>query len=143
MEAGGGVTGTQRRDGRAMLTHMKIAALILQNAVRVLGLIMIALGMMFWSGRSLDLIPIHMRIGEVLVGLLWVLAGIGMRAGVRPGFALGAIFYGVFVVAFGMRMGTFLPGGAHEIIRVLHLLFGLGAIGLAESLSARIKRSGR
>src|SRR5204862_463201 len=105
--------------------------------------ILIALGIMFWSGRSFELVPIHMRIGEVLVGLLWVLAGIGMRAGVKPGLALGAIFYGVIVVAFGMRMGTFLPGGAHEIIRVLHLLLGLGAIGFAESLSARIKRSGR
>jgi hypothetical protein len=99
-----------------MLTHMKIAAVVLQNAVRVLGLSLIALGIMFWSGRSLGLVVIHMRIGEVLVGLLWVLA------------------------AFAMRMGSLLPGGAHEIIRVLHLLVGLGAIGFAESLGARIKR---
>ena len=126
-----------------MLTHMKIAALVLQNAVRVLGLVLIALGIMFWSGRSLELVVIHMRIGEVLVGLLWVLAAIGMRAGVRPGFALGAIVYGFFVVAFGMRMGSILPGGVHEVIRVLHLLVGLGAIGLVESLGARIKRSGQ
>jgi hypothetical protein len=123
-----------------MLTHMKIAVLILQNAVRVLGLILIVLGIMFWSGRSLELVPIHMRIGEVLVGLLWVLAAIGMRAGVKPALALGAIGYGFIVVAFAMRMGSFLPGGAHEVIRVLHLLLGLGAIGFAESLGGKMKR---
>ena len=120
---------------------MKLATVIIQNAVRVLGLAMIVLGLMFWSGRSLDLIPVHMRIGEVLVGLLWILAGMGLRAGVRAGLALGAIVYGFFVVAFGMNMGRFLPGPAHEVIRVAHLLIGLGAIGLADTIAAKIKQT--
>jgi hypothetical protein len=119
---------------------MKTATLVLQNAVRLLGLILIALGIMFWSGRAFELVRVHMRLGEVLVGCLWVLAGMSLRAGVKPALALGAIVYGFFVVAFGMRMGALLPGGAHEVIRVLHLLIGLGAIGFSESLSAKIKR---
>jgi hypothetical protein len=119
---------------------MKIATLVIQNAVRVLGLVMIVLGLLFWSGRSFDLVSVHMRFGEVLVGLLWILAGMGLRAGVRPGLAIGAIVYGLFVVAFGMNMGGFLPGRAHEVIRVAHLLIGLGAIGVAETIGARIKR---
>ncbi len=114
--------------------------MVIQNAVRVLGLILLVLGFMFWSGHSLELVPMHMRIGEILIGLLWILAAIGLRAGVRPGLVLGAIFYGVFVVAFAFRMATFLPGGAHEVIRVLHFLFGLGAIGLVEMIGAKIKR---
>jgi hypothetical protein len=119
---------------------MKTAAVILVNIVRVLGLILIGLGITFWFGHSFELIPVHMRIGEVLVGFLWILAGMSVRSGVKPALALGAMFYGVFVVAFAMRMGMFLPGSAHEVIRVLHLLLGLGAIGFAESLAARIKR---
>lgn len=124
-----------------MLTHMKTAVLVLQNAIRLLGVILIALGIMFWTGHSLDLVGVHRRVGEVLVTLLWILAGIGMRAGVRPGFALGTIVYGFFVVLFAMRMGGFLAGGAHVVIQILHLLFGLGAMGLAESLAAKVKRA--
>lgn len=114
--------------------------MVIQNAVRILGLILLVLGFMFWSGRNFDLIPVHMRLGEILVGLLWIIAAIGLRAGVRPGLVLGAMFYGVFVVAFAMRMGTFLPGGAHEVIRIVHFLFGVGAIGLVEMIGAKIKR---
>ena len=123
-----------------MLALMKTATVILVNIARVLGLILIGLGITFWSGHSFELIPVHMRIGEVLVGLLWILAGMSVRAGVKPALALGAMFYGAIVVAFAMRMGTFLPGGSHEVIRVTHLLLGLGALGFAESLAARIKR---
>lgn len=114
--------------------------MVIQNAVRVLGLILLVLGFMFWSGHSLELVPMHMRIGEILIGLLWILAAIGLRAGVRPGLALGAIVYGFFVVAFGMRMGGLLPGDAHVVIRVAHLLIGVGAIGLVEMIGAKIKR---
>ena len=106
----------------------------------MLGLILLVLGFMFWSGRSLELVPVHMRLGEILVSLLWILAAMGLRAGVKPGLVLGAMLYGVVVVAFGMRMGTLLPGRAHEVIRVLHFLIGLGAIGLAESIGVRMRR---
>lgn len=122
---------------------MRIATLVIQNAVRVLGLILLVLGFLFWSGRSLEWVPVHMRIGEVLVGLLWILAAMGLRAGVKPGLVLGAMFYGVIVVAFALRMGGFLPGGAHPVIRVVHLLLGLGAMGLVEMIGAKIKRGAR
>ena len=107
-----------------MLTHMKTAVLIMQNAIRLLAVVLIGMGLMFWSGHSLDLIRLHMRLGEVLVGLLWILAAISTRAGVKPGLAIGAMLYGFFLVMFAMRMGGILPGGAHVIIQVLHLLFG-------------------
>jgi len=119
---------------------MKIATMVIQNAVRILGVILLVLGFMFWSGHHFDLIPVHMRVGEILVSLLWILAAMGLRAGVKPGLVLGAMFYGLIVVAFAFRMATFLPGGAHEVVRVVHFLFGLGAIGLVEMLGAKIKR---
>lgn len=119
---------------------MKIATRLIQSAIRVLSLFMLVLGFMFWSGRSLEMVPVHMRLGEILVSLLWILAAMGLRAGVKPGLVLGAMLYGVIVVAFGLRMGTLLPGRAHEAIRILHFLIGLGAIGLAESIGVRIRR---
>src|SRR5947207_8559198 len=120
-------------------THMKNAVNVLQYAVRLLALLQVALGFQFWSGRSFTLLPVHTRMGEVLIALLWILAGTGLWVGVKPGLAIGSIVYGFLVFAFAMIMGKVLPGAAHEVIRVLHLLIGLGAVGLAEILATRIK----
>jgi len=114
--------------------------MVIQNAVRVLGVILLVLGFLFWSGHHFDLIPVHMRLGEILVGLLWIIAALGLRHGLKPGIVLGAIFYGFLVVAYAMRMGMLLPGSAHEVVRVVHFLFGVGAIGLVEMIGAKIKR---
>src|ERR1700693_322594 len=119
---------------------MKTAAVIVQNAVRVLGLALIVLGFLFWSRTAFSLIPLHMRLGETLVALLWILAILGIRAKASAGLIAASIIWGFVVVGFGMTMGRFLPGRAHEVIRVAHFLIGLGAIGLSESLAARIKR---
>jgi len=120
---------------------MKIATLIIQNAIRLLGVVLIILGIQFWTGQAFTLVPLHMRLGETLIALLWILAAMGLRSSVAKGLVFGAILYGVFVFAFAMNMGRFLPGGAHEVIRALHFLFGLGAIGMAEAIAGRIKRS--
>jgi hypothetical protein len=119
---------------------MKTAAVILKNAVRGLGLLLIVLGFLFWSRTAFSLIPLHMRLGETVAALLWMLAVLGIRAKVHPGLIAAAILWGLVVVGFGMTMGGFLPGRAHEIVRVAHFLIGLGAIGFSESLAARIKR---
>jgi len=118
---------------------MKNTINVLQYAVRLLALLQVALGFQFWSGRSFALLPVHMRMGEMLIALLWILAGIGLRAGIKPGLAIGAIAYGFLVFAFAMNMGKLLPGGAHEVIRLLHLLIGLGAVGLAEILEYEVR----
>jgi hypothetical protein len=119
---------------------MKIAVRILQFAVRILALVLIVLGIMFWTGRALELVPLHMRLGQALIACLWILAAIGLRAGVKAGLVFGAIIYGLLTFLFAVNMHAFLPGGAHQIIRVAHLLIGLGAVGFAESIAARIKR---
>ena len=114
--------------------------MVIQNAVRILGVILLVLGFMFWSGHSFEYLEVHKRLGEILVSLLWIIAAMGLRAGVKPGLVLGAMFYGLIVIAFAFHMGGLLPGGAHEVIRIVHFLFGLGAIGLVEMIGAKIKR---
>jgi hypothetical protein len=120
---------------------MRSLVLVLQNLGRLLGLVLLILGFLFWSHHSYSLIPLHMSLGVGLVVLLWVMALVGMRAGVKTGLVITAVLWGVLVIGFGMTMGTMLPGRAHEAIRVLHFLIGLAAIALIESLGARIKRS--
>jgi hypothetical protein len=119
---------------------MRIAATIIQNAVRLLGVILIVLGILFWTGHSFKLVPLHMRLGEAFCGLLCLAAIVGFIARLNPVLPIIAIFWAVLVVAFAFNMGALLPSPAHELIRVLHFLAGLIAIGLSESLTARIRR---
>ena len=122
------------------LLKMKPAISILQNAIRILGVVLIVLGFLFWTGHALELVRFHMSLGFALVVLLWILAGIGTRAGLQPWVLISASLWGLLVIVFGMTMGTLLPGRSHKLIRVLHFLIGLGAIALSESVAARIKR---
>ena len=55
--------------------------------------------------------------------------------------ALG-IAWGLIVVALGMTQNQLLPGDFHWVIKVLHLLVGIAALGIAERLAGSIKRSG-
>jgi hypothetical protein len=118
---------------------MKAATTILQMLVRLAGLILIVLGVLFWTDHALTLVPVHMLVGVVLVFSLWALAVVAARAGVHPGLVALAIGWGFIVPLLGLTQERLLPGDAHWVIQVLHLLVGLGAIGQAEGLAARIK----
>jgi hypothetical protein len=118
---------------------MKTATTVAQMLVRLTGLIQIVLGVLFWTDNARSLVPVHMLVGLVLVLALWTLAGLAARAGVNPGLVALAIVWGLIVPILGVTQTSLLPGAAHWTIQVLHLLLGLGAIGQAESLAARIK----
>ena len=121
--------------------EIKTATTIAQGLVRVTGLIQIILGALFWTGYALNLVPVHMLVGSVLVLSLWTLAFLAARAGVNRGFILLAAPWGILVPVLGMTQGRILPGDAHWLIQIVHLLVGLIAIGLGERLAARIKHA--
>jgi len=121
---------------------MRTATTIIQMLVRGLGLIMIVLGLFFWTGNALNLIGLHMLLGMILVLFLWALAIMAARSGISLGLVALGIAWGLIVVTLGMTQNQLLPGDAHWIIKVLHLLVGIAAIGIAERLAGSIKRSG-
>jgi hypothetical protein len=51
-----------------------------------------------------------------------------------------AFVWGLVVVILGLTQTEILPGNLHWLIEVLHLVLGLGAIGLGERLFAGVKR---
>ena len=119
-----------------MRTAMTVALML----VRFTGLILIILGVLFWTGNALALVPIHMLLGLVLVLSLWTLAILAGRAGASWGLVALALVWGAIVLILGLFQTQLLPGPRHWVIQVLHLLVGLGAIGQAEGLAARVKR---
>jgi hypothetical protein len=118
---------------------MRTATTVIQMLIRVLGVVQIVLGLLFWSGNASNLVGLHMLTGILLVLGLWVLAGLGARAGVGLGLVALAVVWGLITPVLGMTQAQLLPGAAHWVIQVLHLLIGLGLLGRAETLAARIK----
>ena len=116
---------------------MRIALIVAQTLVRILGSIMVILGLLFWTGNALALIPVHMLLGLTLVLTLWTMSGLAARSGEQPRLVALAIVWGFVVPILGYSQDSLLLGPAHWLIQVVHLLVGLTAIGLAETLARR------
>jgi len=119
---------------------MRTATNVAQTLVRVTGLTQVTLGLFFWTGHALTLVPVHMLVGFTLVLSLWTLAFLAARAGVTPGLVAMAAVWGLLMPVFGLTQTRLLPGDFPWVIQVLHLLVGLAAIGQGEGLAARIKQ---
>lgn len=119
---------------------MRTATVAAQMLVRLLGVVLIILGVLFWAGTARGLIPVHMLLGSILVLALWVLAGLGARAHVGTGLVVFAFLWGILVLAVGMGQMSWLPGSAHWVVQAVHLLLGLAAMGFAEVIGGRIRR---
>jgi|SRR5215211_2369757 hypothetical protein len=111
----------------------------IQMFVRVAGVIQILLGLAFWTGNALGLVDLHQLLGILLVLALWTQAALAHRAGVPAGMVAGAAVLGLLVVIVGLTQQNLLPGSAHWVIQVIHLLLGLGLLGLADNLATRAK----
>jgi len=120
---------------------MKTATTIAHTLIRLSGLTAIVLGVLFWTGNARVLIPVHMLIGLVLVLSLWTLALLAARAGVDRGLVALAAVWGLIVPVLGLTQGELLPGDYHWVVKVVHLLVGLGAMGEGDGLAARIKQA--
>jgi hypothetical protein len=118
---------------------MPTAITAIQTGIRVAGVAQLGLGLAFWTGNALGLVDLHQLIGFLLVLGLWTMAALAHRAGVPGGLVAVAGVWGLIVPVLGLTQQRLLPGSAHIVIEVLHLLVGLGALGLAENLATRAK----
>ena len=119
---------------------MNTATTIAHTVLRITGVIQIVLGLLFWTNNAFALIPIHILSGYVFVLSLWILAIVAALAGVGRGRVAVALVWGLIVPILGLTQTQSLPGPAHWVIEVLHLLVGLAAIGQGEGLARRIRQ---
>jgi ABC-type multidrug transport system permease subunit len=59
---------------------------------------------------------------------------------VPTGLAAGVAVLGLIALVFGMIQPGLLPGSAHWIIQVLHLLIGMAAVASGEVIGGRVRR---
>lgn len=121
---------------------MRRTVTIARGIVRLTAIVQIVLGVLFWTDKATDLVPLHQTVGIILVLALETLVVASARAGVDRRLVVIAGIWGVVVVVLGYSQGSLLAGSAHWVIEVLHLLVGLGAIGQAEVLATRIQQQG-
>lgn len=108
--------------------------------IRLDGLALLILGVVLWTGGAPELVGIHIMLGFLLVLLLWSLAGLGAWTRVPAGRVLVLAAWALVLPVFGLAQRTLFPGPRHWMVAVAHLLIGLGALGLAEGMGARIRR---
>jgi hypothetical protein len=119
---------------------MTRAATIAQMTIRISGLLLLLLGLAIWTGRADAAIPIHELLGFVLVLALWTLSYFAARAGVLMRWVVLAVAWGLAAPLLGLTQENLVNGDWHWTIQVLHLLIGVGAIGLGENLAARMRQ---
>lgn len=119
---------------------MKYTVLVARLLVSLLGITLVVLGIFFWTGHALSLLPVHMFIGGLFVICLWVLAVLGFATPKARVFALVVLIWSLIVPALGVTQLRLLPGSDHWVIQVVHLLVGLIAVGLGHGLARRIGR---
>jgi hypothetical protein len=120
-----------------MRTAIKVALAILLGC----GALLLALGIIIWTGNGDRLIPVHVALGVVLVLSLWTITVIAARSGVPAGTVAFAAAWGVLVVALGLLQEELLPGSWHWMIQVLHVTISMGAIWWGRRLVQLIGRA--
>jgi hypothetical protein len=119
---------------------MQMTFTVAHMLVRITGVLSLILGLLFWTGDALNLIPIHMLLGVLMVLALWLLAAVASQLGTPIGMVAAAVVLGALLAWLGFSQLNLMPGATHWVIQVLHLILGMAAIGIAEIIGGRLQR---
>jgi hypothetical protein len=118
-------------------TSVPRLATIAQRTIRVTGPLLVALGLLFWTGRALPLLPFHMSIGLLFVLALILLGAVAARVGVRRAQVALIVALALLIPIVGVIQARLLPGSWHWLVKLFHLLIGIAGMIVA----ARVGRS--
>lgn len=117
---------------------IRIASIVLSFS----GVFALILGLLFWGHRATDLVPLHMLLGFLVVGALWVV-GIG-QAFFRGGswaIAACAFIIGTLISTLGITQASVMVGEYHWVVQIVHLALGLTAIAIGHIAAARYRKT--
>ncbi len=108
----------------------------------VAGMLALVLGLLMWIGLGASLISMHMLLGYLAVGALWIVAiGQAFTTNGNWSIALAALLLGAVTIWLGTTQATLLNGQSHWIVQLIHLILGLAIVGLGHVLAARQRRA--
>jgi uncharacterized membrane protein YuzA (DUF378 family) len=112
---------------------------ITQVIVGIAGLLALVLGLLMWFAQA-NVLQVHMILGLIVtLGLLIFSILALLTSGLRVLGAIG-IVYALIVPVFGLTQFNLLVGDLHWLIRIAHLLVGVGAMALMGNIGARYMR---
>jgi len=117
------------------------AAKILIMLFRLVWLLGLAVGIWIWTGHGYATLNTHIALGFCTVLLLAIIAVLGIVARASLVHILVAGFWIILLPVVGFGQLRWMPGAQHWLLRVLHLLIGILAIGSAEMLAGKAKRN--
>ncbi|HWF10974.1 MAG TPA: hypothetical protein VG297_21040 [Bryobacteraceae bacterium] len=112
---------------------------LLRWCARLGGVGALVVGLML--GRF-PLFHLHMTLGGLVALALLILAFAALGAKVRAPVAVVAIVWAIVLVYVGMMQNRWMPGSSHWVIEAVHVLIGIGGVGLAEMLAGAVTRRG-
>jgi len=114
---------------------------IMLMLVRLLVVVQVILGLMMWFGGAKDLSRAHEGIGIVFVLAASAVAAIGARAGAPRSLVTVTLMWAIITLLFGYSQVGLITGSMHWIIRIVHLVLGLGLAGQAERVARAVKKA--
>jgi uncharacterized membrane protein YobD (UPF0266 family) len=113
---------------------------LLQWCTRVAGIFALICGVLI--GRvSYGWLPrVHTVLGIVVVAALVLIAVAGFFARLPPVLPIAGVFWAGATLYLGYAQFHLMTGAGHWMIEWAHALLGIGAIGLAEAIGARVSR---
>lgn len=114
----------------------------LRMVVRLLVVALLVLGVLLWLGRPAPWREAHIGLGYLLGIAVIALGAIAARVTGRVGMLLVIVAWTAAIVWYGLAHARFLPGSAHWVAQLVHVILGLATAGLAEAAAGRAIRGG-
>ena len=122
-------SGTRLR--ASLASAVKTAQAVLFGSAAAL----LVMGLVIWTGRAEDLIPLHLLVGIVLVLSLWTIAAIAARSGVSGRLVAVAVGWSIVAAILGTTQGALQVGDWHWTVQVLHLMIAMGMVAWGRLLA--------
>ena len=115
---------------------IRIAAAVLTLA----GSLALISGLLFWTGTALNLMTLHMLLGFLAVGALWVI-GMAQAFAENGSWVIAgcALIVGAGMIVIGMMQSSLMVGEFHWVIQLIHLALGLLTIGVGHMAAAKTR----
>ena len=100
------------------------------------------LGLLIWTGTDSNLVQMHMLLGLLAVGALWVI-GFGQDFSTGGSWVIAACALGVggTLTFIGMTQTSLMVGAFHWVIQLVHLVLGVLVIGIGHIGAARYRKT--
>jgi hypothetical protein len=129
--------GLARAHRRLRWKEWIVAVRIVAWLLRVIFVVNLILGILFFTNHALTFVELHMFLGIVFVAALWFLGAAQAFRGGPISIMVATFVVGLLLAIIGfVQRAT----GIQPAIAILHIIFFLAAIGLGEMSAARYRR---